>query len=107
MACCAHLFSAEWWADWAAEPSVDHLRKLMRRVYTQQDEARARGAAARERMAARFSNDALAARLQRRGGPAALIAARWAAEDGRLLSDSPGREHARADDGAHALRRSV
>ena len=24
MACCAHLFSAEWWADWAAEPSVDH-----------------------------------------------------------------------------------
>ena len=47
----------------------------------------------------------LAARLQRRGGPAALIAARWAAEDGRLLSDSPGREHARADDGAHALRR--
>ena len=22
--CCAHLFSAEWWADWAAEPSVDH-----------------------------------------------------------------------------------
>ena len=27
-------------------------------------------------------DDALAARLQRRGGPAALIAARWAAEDG-------------------------
>ena len=22
--CCAHLFSAEWWADWSAEPSVDH-----------------------------------------------------------------------------------
>lgn len=22
--CCAHLFSAEWWADWAAEPGVDH-----------------------------------------------------------------------------------
>ena len=28
MACCAHLFSAEWWADWAAEPSVDHERLL-------------------------------------------------------------------------------
>ena len=26
--CCAHLFSAQWWADWAAEPSVDHEKLL-------------------------------------------------------------------------------
>ena len=51
-------------------------------------------------------DDALAARLQRRGGPAALIAARWAAEDGLVNSDTLS-AHPRAEDGAHALRRSV
>ena len=51
-------------------------------------------------------DDALAARLQRRGGPAALIAARWAAEDGLVNSDTLS-AHPRPEDGAHALRRSV
>ena len=45
--------------NWA-EPSVTHLRALMRHVVTNPDEARARGRAARERMLTRFSPDALA-----------------------------------------------
>ena len=43
-----------------AEPSVAHLRQLMRRVFVERDEARARGAAARQRMLARYSPAALA-----------------------------------------------
>ena len=44
-----------------AEPDVGALRRLMRRLVDHLDEAKAKGTAARERMAARFSNDALAA----------------------------------------------
>ena len=50
-------------------------------------------------------DDALAARLQRRGGPAALIAARWAAEDG--LASAQDTLSARPEDGVQALRRSL
>ena len=45
--------------NWA-EPSVPHLRALMRRVVSHPEEARARGAAARARMLERFSPEALA-----------------------------------------------
>lgn len=47
-----------------AEPSVKHLRALMRHVYTEPEEARARGARARERMAKAFSPAALAAEVE-------------------------------------------
>lgn len=43
-----------------AQPSVAHLRRLMRRVFTDRQEAAARGAAARARMVERYSPDAIA-----------------------------------------------
>lgn len=43
-----------------AQPSVPHLRSLMRRVYAHRDEAAARGAAARLRMVERYSPPAIA-----------------------------------------------
>uniref|UniRef100_A0A383WC78 Glycosyl transferase family 1 domain-containing protein n=1 Tax=Tetradesmus obliquus TaxID=3088 RepID=A0A383WC78_TETOB len=43
-----------------AQPSVQHLRQLMRRVYTERQEAAAKGAAARARMLERYSPDAIA-----------------------------------------------
>lgn len=43
-----------------AQPSVAHLRALMRRVYEHRDEAAARGAAARARMMERYSPPAIA-----------------------------------------------
>ena len=45
-----------------AEPSVEHLRKLMRRVYERREEATERGTAARARMLAEYSPEVLAAR---------------------------------------------
>ena len=45
-----------------AEPSVNHLRQLMRRVYDRRDEAKERGRAARTRMVNEYSPEALAAR---------------------------------------------
>ena len=50
-----HLPGHHW-----AEPSVPHLRTLMRRIYTHHEEARARGMAARQRMLEQFSPEALA-----------------------------------------------
>jgi hypothetical protein len=46
-----------------AEPSVSHLRQLMRAVYEDRDEAARRGRSARERMVERFSPQALAAEV--------------------------------------------
>lgn len=51
-----------WWfkgLKWA-EPSVEHLRELMRRVYENRDEAAEKGAAARRRMMEEYSPEALA-----------------------------------------------
>jgi hypothetical protein len=51
-----------WWfrgLSWA-QPSVRHLRALMRRVYEDREAAAARGAAARARMVERFSPPAVA-----------------------------------------------
>eukprot|EP00966_Prymnesium_polylepis_P064966 1507239-Prymnesium_polylepis.2 len=48
------------WAD----PSVVHLRALMRRVVAAPDDARARGRAARERMVRDFGPEALARRVE-------------------------------------------
>ena len=45
-----------------AEPSVPHLRQLMRRVFERRDEAAQRGKAARDRMVREYSPEALAAR---------------------------------------------
>jgi hypothetical protein len=45
-----------------AEPSVAHLRQLMRRVFERPDEAAERGQAARERMVREYSPEALATR---------------------------------------------
>ncbi|KAL1495796.1 hypothetical protein AB1Y20_016657 [Prymnesium parvum] len=47
-----------------AEPSVAHLRQLMRAIFSAPAEARRRGAAARERMVARFSPEALAREVE-------------------------------------------
>ena len=43
-----------------AEPSVTHLRQLLRHVYAHPEEAKARGRAARERMVKRYSPEVLA-----------------------------------------------
>lgn len=43
-----------------AQPSISHLRALMRRVYENREEAAARGAAARGRMIQRYSPPAIA-----------------------------------------------
>ena len=43
-----------------AEPSLPHLRQLMRHVFERRGEARARGAAARELMVRKYTPDALA-----------------------------------------------
>ncbi|GIM09823.1 hypothetical protein Vretimale_13633, partial [Volvox reticuliferus] len=54
-----------WWfrgLKWA-QPSVKHTRILMRRVYSNREEARARGAAARRRMVERYSPNVLAAEV--------------------------------------------
>ena len=62
-----------------AEPSVAHLRQLMRRVVEQPAEARRRGAAARAHMVARFSPASLAsdvARQLERIGDSAVWASR-------------------------------
>lgn len=48
-----------------AQPSVEHLRQLMRHVYTQRSEAAAKGAAARRRMVEEYSPEVLAARVVR------------------------------------------
>jgi hypothetical protein len=51
-----------WWfkgLKWA-QPSVSHLRQLMRQVYTNKAEAAARGAAARARMVNNYSPDSIA-----------------------------------------------
>lgn len=45
-----------------AEPSVPHLKQLMRRVFERREEAALRGKAARERMVSQYSPEALAAR---------------------------------------------
>jgi hypothetical protein len=50
-----HLQGLKW-----AQPSVQHLRQLMHRVYTHREEAAAKGAAARARMLERYSPDAIA-----------------------------------------------
>ncbi|KAF5830871.1 hypothetical protein DUNSADRAFT_13931 [Dunaliella salina] len=50
-----------WWfkgSNWA-QPSIQHLRRLMRRVVSQPQEAKVRGKAARERMVREYSPEAL------------------------------------------------
>lgn len=63
-ACVCCLQGLKW-----AQPSVQHLRQLMRRVYTNRAEAAARGRAARQLMVERYSPEPLAdllvAELQR------------------------------------------
>lgn len=57
----------EWWfrgLHWA-QPSVPHLRKLMRHVYENREEAAAKGAAARARMVEKYSPPAIAKLLMR------------------------------------------
>lgn len=49
-----------------ANPSENHLRSLMRRVYSNPDEARAKGKAARQHMAANYSREAVAEIIVRR-----------------------------------------
>jgi glycosyltransferase involved in cell wall biosynthesis len=49
-----------------AEPSVDHLRQLMRRVFDHTDEARARGRAARESLLRDFTWRAAALKIRHR-----------------------------------------
>ena len=58
-----------------AEPDVGALRRAMRRLLDHPDEAKARGAAARERMAARFSNERLAEEAERELARAAAVLA--------------------------------
>jgi hypothetical protein len=41
------------------QPSISHLRSLMRHVVTHQEEARSRGRAARQRMIDKYSPDAI------------------------------------------------
>lgn len=56
-----------WWfrgLRWA-QPSVKHLRQLMRRVYNNREEAAAKGAAARALMVEKYSAEAIAANLVR------------------------------------------
>lgn len=51
-----------WWfkgLKWA-QPSVQHLRQLMRHVYEHREEARAKGARARQKMIDEFSPDVIA-----------------------------------------------
>lgn len=51
-----------WWfrgLHWA-QPSVTHLRQLMRRVYENRVEAKAKGAAARQLMVEKYSPEAIA-----------------------------------------------
>lgn len=51
-----------WWfrgQKWA-QPSVKHLRQLMRRVYENREEAAAKGAAARALMVEKYSPEAIA-----------------------------------------------
>ncbi len=52
---------AVWWfrgLNWA-QPSVTHLRTLMRRVYENREEARQKGAKARQRMIERYGPEAI------------------------------------------------
>jgi hypothetical protein len=54
--------AGEWWfrgLSWA-QPSVAELRRLMRHVYVNREEAAAKGAAARARMVERYSPPAVA-----------------------------------------------
>ena len=51
-----HVFKKHYWA----QPSVLHLRGLMRRVVVEPEEAAAKGRAARRTMVERFSPDAVA-----------------------------------------------
>lgn len=51
-------------SDWA-EPSVEHLRQLLRHLYDNQEEATAKGFAARQSMLQRFSPKMTAQRLHR------------------------------------------
>ena len=53
------LIPADGPLNWA-QPSVAHLRGLMRSVVEGRKEAKAKGRAARERMVARYSPDAIA-----------------------------------------------
>jgi len=52
-------FDGQQWA----RPSVPHLRRLMRRVFTHRDEAAAKGLAARAHLLGRFTPEVLAARV--------------------------------------------
>jgi glycosyltransferase involved in cell wall biosynthesis len=49
-----------------AEPSVDHLKLLLRKVYERRVEARDVGATGRERIEARFSTDLIARQIEER-----------------------------------------
>lgn len=49
-----------------AEPSVDHLKLLLRKVYERRAEARDIGAAGREHIEARFSTDLISRRIEER-----------------------------------------
>ena len=56
------MSDSEWWfrgLSWA-QPSVSHLRQLMRRVYENREEAREKGRAARQRMVDKYSPEPIA-----------------------------------------------
>ena len=63
-----------------AQPSVAHLRQLLRRVLTHRDEARAKGEQARRDMVERFSPQVLGARIQELVGELAASSMEGAAE---------------------------
>lgn len=47
-----------------AEPSIPHLRALMRRVFLSSQEREGRGRAARERMVSKFTPEAIARQVE-------------------------------------------
>jgi len=71
-----------------AEPDAAHLRALLREVYTNREEARRRGAAARRLMEERFSPAALAQEAVARARE--LLARRRGAAGGRTRTAERG-----------------
>jgi hypothetical protein len=94
-----------------AQPSVEHLTAILRRVYERYDEARARGIAARRHIVANFSLPVVGALLRERFEALALPAAptpqaqeRTDTELAIIVSDASSPMYARCAD---AIRRST
>eukprot|EP01033_Poteriospumella_lacustris_P010606 gene10605-7548_t len=93
------LVDAPGWAGhkWA-QPRVDHLRALMRHVYSHRDEVRAKGAAARRAMVEQFSLPVMGLRLAQefrrvvRKIDALAAAAGAAGATGTVAEEAPPRE---------------